>query len=686
MVSRFRQWLRRLSASPAGSKAIAQGAEAIATGTRGVSVQGHVQTSVIITGDGNTIHHGPALHDPAAALAVYCRTLATSCRHLPLRGVDIHASDPTADQRRLDLAQVYVALRTTARMPRADVDPRQHSQRQPRATGLTAEEDSAPLSALEAVVSHQRLVLLGDPGSGKSTFLTHLALCLAAHIVDSQAGWLARLPGWSPHEAHSVPILVVLRDFARWLSTTGVTQAAPRYLWDFIVTGLAAQKLEHVAEPLQEALEQGRAVLLLDGLDEIPTLAQRGLVRDAVAAYATRYARSRLVVTCRTLSYQDPAGQLPDTPAVTLASFDEAQIDDFIVAWYTELTRMGALTGDEATGLAQRLRQAVHRPDLWRLAPNPLLLTVMALVHTHRNRLPEARALLYEETVNFLLWHWEDLKFSSAGNVPRLRHLLEQAERTDTDLRGVLWRLAFDAHHASGEGEEVADIGEWQLQKALIALHPDHSRDWAHQMLETMKMRAGLLLERAPEVYAFPHRTFQEYLAGAHLSAQGDFAWQAAQLAATGTAWREAVLLGVGRLVHVSGDTDKPLALVGELCPEQPVATDMAWRQAWLAGDVLLEMGRNRVRDSALGRDLDERVRRRLVALLRSSHLPPVERATAGNTLARLGDPRFRADAWYLPDEPLLGFVEIPAGPFLMGSDRRTTPLPMTTKNPNTPS
>ena len=123
--------------------------------------------------------------------------------------------------------------------------------------------------------------------------------------------------------------------------------------------------------------------------------------------------------------------------------------------------------------------------------------------------------------------------------------------------------------------------------------------------------------------------------------------------------------------MHVSGDTDKPLALVGELCPEQPVATDMAWRQAWLAGDVLLEMGRNRVRDSALGRDLDERVRRRLVALLRSSHLPPVERATAGNTLARLGDPRFRADAWYLPDEPLLGFVEIPAGPFLMGSDRQ---------------
>ena len=152
-------------ASPAGSEAIAQGTEAIATGTRGVSVQGNVQTSVIITGDGNTIHHAAALRDPAAALAVYCRTLATSCRHLPLRGVDIHASDPAENQWRLDLAQVYVALRTTARLPRTDADPRQHSQLQPRATGLTAEEDRLysvrwkPLSATSVSCSLVTLVL-----------------------------------------------------------------------------------------------------------------------------------------------------------------------------------------------------------------------------------------------------------------------------------------------------------------------------------------------------------------------------------------------------------------------------------------------------------------------------------------------------------------------------------------------
>jgi formylglycine-generating enzyme required for sulfatase activity len=59
---------------------------------------------------------------------------------------------------------------------------------------------------------------------------------------------------------------------------------------------------------------------------------------------------------------------------------------------------------------------------------------------------------------------------------------------------------------------------------------------------------------------------------------------------------------------------------------------------------------------------------------MRSTQLSAVARVAAGNELARLGDPRFRADACYLPNEPLLGFVEIPAGPFFMGSDPTRDP------------
>jgi formylglycine-generating enzyme required for sulfatase activity len=78
----------------------------------------------------------------------------------------------------------------------------------------------------------------------------------------------------------------------------------------------------------------------------------------------------------------------------------------------------------------------------------------------------------------------------------------------------------------------------------------------------------------------------------------------------------------------------------------------------------------DRLEAAAPGGDHEAELARRFeLERLRSDQLSAVQRVAAGNALAQLADPRFRADAWYLPNEPLLGFVEILAGAFLMGSD-----------------
>jgi hypothetical protein len=626
-------------AALAGSGAIAQGAGAMAVGAGSVLVAGNV-------------YMGPPPANPQEALSIYRQVLAVECSRLPLRGVDLGASDPSCTQP-FRLASVYVALDTRTQV---EVERKKTRRREP----LPIERETRPLPALEAVAANPRTVLVGDPGGGKSTFVNHLAYCLAA-------GKTERLVGWPAEEATAVPIPLLLRDFARWLPER-VDRAEPRLLWDFLCARLEARRLAFAGDALGQALEGGQAVVLLDGLDEVIGRERRLLVRDAVASFAGRYRKSRFVVTCRTLSYQDPAGRLPDFASFELAPFDADKIDRFIGAWYEELVQLGQVRPEDAGGLAQKLRDAVRRPDLWRLAPNPLLLTVMALVHTHKNRLPEARALLYEDVVDILLWRWEEVKAGGAAEAPPLRQLLQQAGRGDVDLKRVLWRVAYEAHAQGGSGTELADIGQAALERALAGLHPEGSLRWAGQVVETMKLRAGLLLERAPEVFTFPHRTFQEYLAGAHLAAQVDFARQAVHLAGEGAQWREVILLAVGRLVYLGGEIGRPLLLAGELCPAKAVDEEEAWRRAWLAGDVLVEAGVARVRESALGEELWERVRWRLAGLLRGGHLPPVERAAAGRALAALGDPRFRADTWYLPAEPLLGFVEVEGGPFLMGS------------------
>ena len=105
---------------------------------------------------------------------------------------------------------------------------------------------------------------------------------------------------------------------------------------------------------------------MLDGLDEIPTERQRTFMRDAVAAFVRRYSQCRVVVTCRTLSYQDPAWQLEDFEHFTLAPFNTEQIDRFIAAWYAELARLGSIKPGAAEGVIRHLQTVVRRPDLWR--------------------------------------------------------------------------------------------------------------------------------------------------------------------------------------------------------------------------------------------------------------------------------------------------------------------------------
>jgi len=440
-----------------------------------------------------------------------------------------------------------------------------------------------------------------------------------------------------------------------------------------LVEQLGRQNLTFAAKPIAAALERGEALLILDGLDEIAGVEDRGRVRDAVQAFASRYPRCRLIATCRTLSYQaGPGGAaLPGLPAFELAPFNEAQIDRFITAWYAELGRLGAVRSEDVEPETRALQTAVRRPDIRRLAPNPLLLAVMAAFHAHRGRLPDQRAQLYEDTINLLLWNWEQARASVPGEDPVLRQLLREAGKTDADLYRILARRAYLVHlQGGGDGDGPADIAETDLEKDLANLHPRHSKDWAAEVIEAIRLRAGLLVERTPGVFAFPHRTFQEYLAGAHLAGLGNFATEALELAKRDLPLcREMLLLAVGKQVHVNKEVERPLYLASVLCPAEAIEDAQAWRLVSLAGEILAEIGVDTARTSAGGEDLCQRVRCRLVALIEGEKLPARVRVAAGDVLAAIGDPRFRSCAeWCLPADDMLGFVEIPAELFLMGN------------------
>jgi len=632
-------------------------------------------------------YHGLAPRDQDEALSIYLKTLLDRCGVLPLQGFTDQTSDATSSRPRLTLPGVYIQLNTkmdvsekklAAALKRGRIDSladlRPEQGRREAMPGREMEQGKT-LSALQAAILLPKMVLLGDPGSGKTTFVNFVAHAVAARRWDD-------LPDWPEGGRSLIPILVTLRDFAYWLASprekplTGVAA-----LWAYIQHDLDMRNLSFAAPLLEKALQDGQAFLLLDGLDEVPPTAEaRGAILQIVQDFALRYRHSRYLVTCRILSYDDPAWQLPpnDFPALTLALFNDEQIDAFIHAWHEEIAARWNQPRHELTKLESKLRgEVARRPDLKRLAPNPLLLTVMALVHTSDGELPEARALLYERAVDILLWRWDQQKGKAQGEESRIVTQLRAAGRDRNDLLVRLACLAYAAHqqvHDGDDAESVTGIAEHDLLNELRAMHPKQSRDWAAEVVETMKLRAGLLLERTGGAFTFPHRTFQEYLAGVHLARQSNFTAETLACLARGDFWRIVVLLAVGYLVHSNKDYEKPRLLVEELCPPEAQDTPEAWRRAWLAGEVLLELGLNRAQNTPHGQRLLKRVRERLLQVVEAGKLTPRERLEAADILAALGDPRFDEKRLHLPallrgqPEPLLGFVKISAGTFTMGS------------------
>jgi formylglycine-generating enzyme required for sulfatase activity len=635
-------------------------------------------------------YHGLAPRTDEEAHEIYMGMIMDRCGVLPLQGFTDQTSDATTGRARLSLPGVYIQLSTTftasaekiekyikaGNLPSLSELSLSGEERDPAGMGREMHEHQN-LTALDAAVLSRRLVLLGDPGSGKTTFVNFLAYCIAAGNWDA-------LHNWRESEGDLVPVLVTLRDFAYWLSSADEKDAqGPHALWTYILHDLKLRNLEFAAPLLERAIQQGRALILLDGLDEVPPSAEaRGRVLQIVEEFSRRYKDSRYLVTCRVLSYDDPQWRLEarEFPWLTIAPFNETQINDFIHAWHSEIAVKWNQPRRELDVLENKLRgEVARREDLRRLAPNPLLLTVMALVHTSDGELPEARAMLYERAVDILLWRWDQQKGKAQGEESRMVVKLREAGRDRGDLLVRLAKLAFAAHQqvkADGDQDEVTGIPEADLLRELRELHPKRSLDWAEEVVDVMKMRAGLLLERAGGVFSFPHRTFQEYLAGMHLARQTNFTAEALKCIEAGDFWRIVVLLAVGNLVHSSvPDYEKPTWLAEELCPPEKRGDDTAWRRAWLAGEVLLEMGLNRAGDTERGRNLLERVRQRLADLLEAGALTPRERWNAGDVLGALGDPRFDEECFSLPSrfrggaEPVLGFVHVPAGEFIMGSD-----------------
>jgi formylglycine-generating enzyme required for sulfatase activity len=452
-----------------------------------------------------------------------------------------------------------------------------------------------------------------------------------------------------------------------------------------VIERIGQAAAEHLFPHLQERLMR-TGLFLLDGLDEVPEAGRRRkcLLEAIQNLAASLPPKRRILLTARPYAYADPQWRLPDFQIIALAPFNEKQVSRFVERWYEAVRpAMGwdaANAQDHSRRLAQALQERAYLADL---ASRPLLLTLMATLHSSWGQLPEDRADLYEESVKLLLSRWQrgrqvkglDGKLMLEPGIERALGIGEER------IRAALEKLAFQIHLRQGSQAEredaPADIPLGEVLSVFTPLLPDDFNPAL--LLVYLETRAGLLIGRREGVYAFPHRSFQEYLAACHLAnAEPMFADKLRELVWQDAAWwREVFLLGVGKAKQ--GGLSNAVSILNVLLPEGPEdvsePAEPHWQCAWLTGQALVELQlASKAVRQAHYEALLKRARRWLVMLIEGGHLAPRDRLNAGDALGKLGDPRpgvgiTVSQGRTIPD---IVWVEIPGGPFTMGSSKDT--------------
>ena len=472
---------------------------------------------------------------------------------------------------------------------------------------------SEPLPLLDLLKQDDGLIILGDPGAGKTTFLKYLALHLALGR-ESELGLEKRLP-----------LLLPLSAYATALAKKEIP------LHQFIATYYQAKCGIEIESLLQKALAEGGVLLLLDGLDEVKSMTQRRKVVDRVMAFfaAKRQQGNKFILTSRIVGYGEVRPTVDGMTECTLVDFDMDDIRLFVNKWTAAIETLadGSTRAAQQTAVQERddLLKAVDRsPGVRRLASNPLLLTVLALMKRNEIQLPERRVELYEAYVKILLQKWN------------LARSLGEASQYAVDVKAtlkVLAPLALWMHATSPGVGLVRERGMRRELKRIYTRLPVADPEAAtERFLEDVHKHANLLVERGAREYGFIHLTFQEYLAAVAIVAHGqeDVDKIVAILSehVDDDNWHEVSLLTVGYLGIVQ-ERDKAAATVlSRLVTEKPGEPGTA---VVLAGQALLDAWPVGVALSGY-----ENVTAACHALMIDPQMPPRQRLAAGLVLADL--------------------------------------------------
>jgi NACHT domain len=382
---------------------------------------------------------------------------------------------------------------------------------------------------------HQYLMILGQPGAGKSTFLRWIGL----QLVKGKK---------SQYQYPLIPVFIELKLF-----NSGEIDLIKTISEELKICGFPKPE-----ESTQKLLNGGKLLILLDGLDEIPS-EHLDKSMQQIQNFVDKYSRNRFIASCRIAAHSNGFQQFTD---VEIADFDDRQIQEFINNWFSR-------EQDRQLGIADACWQSLSSPDYTatkELAHNPLLLTFLCLVFDDAQVFPKNRADLYRDALDILLKKWAAEKKIQRNPIYK--------DLTLTLEEMMLAKIAYEQFSQNrlffDEATVIREICDCLSNNLNAPKHLD-----GKDVLLAIQVQQGILVERSRNILSFSHLTLQEYLTAKHI-VDNNLIDELVRRHLTNDRWREVFLLVAGlmrggadplleKMVLATGkliDTDKLRALV----------------------------------------------------------------------------------------------------------------------------
>lgn len=366
------------------------------------------------------------------------------------------------------------------------------------------------VAGLKAVKRHPKLMILGKPGAGKTTFLKYLAIQCSKRKFQS----------------NRVPIFITLRELAESSNQPNLLKFITITLVDCGVT--EAQ--------VSELLKHGKALILLDGLDEVREEDSRRVLRQ-IQNFSVQYHTNLFVITCR-IAARDYTFE--NFTEVEVADFHDEQIKTFAQNWFK--------LKDPVKGKKFIQKLTEHQP-IKELAANPLLLTLLCLEFEDSAEFPTNRSELYERGTATLLRKWDASRYIERHQIyknlspKRKEDLLSHVALTTFERKDYFFKQRDVERYIA---DYIRNLPDARTDPEALLLDSE-------VVLKSIEAQHGLLQERARGIFSFSHLTFQEYFTARKIvtCSEPQVLEKALQSLASHIPekrWREVFLLAVGML------------------------------------------------------------------------------------------------------------------------------------------